>query len=102
MSDIKFSCSNCGQHITIDASYAGDQLACPNCQAPVTVPAAGAAPAKRGGWKIAVALGLVVVGGGAAAMVFLKGAGSGGFPDLRRTGQSGRTRFHTAARQART
>jgi outer membrane protein assembly factor BamB len=81
MSDIKFSCSNCGQHITIDASYAGDQLACPNCQAPVTVPAAGAAPAKRGGWKIAVALGLVVVGGGAAAMVFLKGGDKETAPD---------------------
>lgn len=44
MPDIKFSCSQCGQHISCDESWAGHQLQCPACQANLIVPQA-AAPA---------------------------------------------------------
>lgn len=38
MSDIKFSCPQCGQHITCDALWMGQQLPCPACQNQITVP----------------------------------------------------------------
>jgi hypothetical protein len=44
MSDLKFSCPSCQQHIAADANYAGLQINCPACSAPMTVPAL-AAPA---------------------------------------------------------
>src|SRR5579859_4773507 len=45
MADIKFSCSQCGQHISCDAPWAGHQIQCPACQANLTVPQAQSAPA---------------------------------------------------------
>lgn len=38
MSDLKFTCPNCGQPILVAASEAGRKLACPGCQAPITIP----------------------------------------------------------------
>ncbi len=49
MSDYKFTCPACGQHLMGDESYAGMQIACPSCQLTMTVPpppqaAAGGVP----------------------------------------------------------
>jgi hypothetical protein len=38
MSDLKFSCPSCAQHIQIDESYAGQKIPCPSCAALVRVP----------------------------------------------------------------
>jgi hypothetical protein len=38
MSEIKFSCPGCEQHLEADQSYAGTQIACPTCQVPFTIP----------------------------------------------------------------
>ncbi|HZV34262.1 MAG TPA: hypothetical protein VFB72_06760 [Verrucomicrobiae bacterium] len=54
MSDFKFACPNCGQHVVCDTSNAGMQIACPICQTLLTVPqppptaAAPAAPPTPG------------------------------------------------------
>ena len=58
MSDFKFSCPACGQHISCDTSNAGMTVACPACQTALTVPqppaaAAPAAPATPPGLSIA-------------------------------------------------
>src|SRR5436190_20338359 len=42
MSDLKFSCSSCGQHIQCAAEHAGENIPCPCCAALVRVPAASA------------------------------------------------------------
>jgi hypothetical protein len=38
MSDLKFSCPACAQHIQCDESYAGEKIPCPSCAALVRVP----------------------------------------------------------------
>lgn len=38
MSDFRFACPNCGQHVVCDTSNAGMQIACPVCQTLLTVP----------------------------------------------------------------
>jgi len=38
MSDLKFTCSSCGQHIQCDQDYANERIPCPNCGAVVRVP----------------------------------------------------------------
>jgi DNA-directed RNA polymerase subunit RPC12/RpoP len=38
MSDLKFTCSSCGQHIRCDQDYANERIPCPNCGAVVRVP----------------------------------------------------------------
>jgi hypothetical protein len=38
MADLKFSCGECGQHISCDESWSGHQIQCPACQASLTVP----------------------------------------------------------------
>jgi hypothetical protein len=38
MSDITFSCPSCSQHIACDETYQGDELRCPTCSEPLTVP----------------------------------------------------------------
>src|SRR6185369_10462045 len=40
MSEFKFACSGCGQHIACDDSYAGMSIQCPACQRPMVVPEA--------------------------------------------------------------
>src|SRR5512136_1912839 len=42
MSDFKFSCSNCGQHLSGDERYAGLNIVCPACGKTITVPTAPA------------------------------------------------------------
>jgi hypothetical protein len=46
MSDIKFACPNCQQHIQAEAGYAGMQIACPACHAGMIVPGQAPAPAR--------------------------------------------------------
>jgi DNA-directed RNA polymerase subunit RPC12/RpoP len=38
MADIKFSCGNCGQHISCDELWSGHQIQCPACHNNITVP----------------------------------------------------------------
>src|SRR5687767_794016 len=45
MSDIKFSCSACGQHMVCDAQFAGRNTECPSCRWDITVPSASEAVA---------------------------------------------------------
>jgi hypothetical protein len=39
MSDLKFSCPACGQHIQCDSTHAGENLPCPACAHLIRVPA---------------------------------------------------------------
>ena len=45
MSEFKFACPTCGQHIAGDERWAGMQIKCPSCQADMMVPPLEAAPA---------------------------------------------------------
>lgn len=38
MSDLKFSCPHCEQHVLCDDSYGGHQIQCPTCQRQITIP----------------------------------------------------------------
>lgn len=38
MSELKFSCPHCTQHISCDPAWAGHSLQCPSCQKQITVP----------------------------------------------------------------
>jgi predicted RNA-binding Zn-ribbon protein involved in translation (DUF1610 family) len=38
MSDLKFTCPSCGQHICCDEDYANERIPCPNCGSVVRVP----------------------------------------------------------------
>src|SRR6185312_4735901 len=40
MSEFKFACPICGQHITADSKDAGSQIACPTCYRKIIVPSA--------------------------------------------------------------
>jgi hypothetical protein len=40
MSDFKFSCPNCGQHISATEAWSGRQIQCPSCQQHIAVPGA--------------------------------------------------------------
>jgi hypothetical protein len=44
MSEIKFACPSCQQHIQADAGYAGMQIDCPACKAKMIVPGTRPAP----------------------------------------------------------
>ncbi len=44
MSEFKFACPVCGQHITADASASGTHLECPTCFQKIVVPQAPASP----------------------------------------------------------
>lgn len=39
MADITFTCAHCNQDLSAPVAYAGEVVACPNCQAEITVPA---------------------------------------------------------------
>ena len=41
MSEFKFSCPQCGQHIQCDTLWSGRQINCPACQQPLVVPSLG-------------------------------------------------------------
>ena len=45
MSEFKFSCPSCGQHILCDDGFSGTQINCPTCQQAITVPPAPRATA---------------------------------------------------------
>jgi DNA-directed RNA polymerase subunit RPC12/RpoP len=36
--DIVFNCPNCNQELEVESTAAGSQIACPSCQAPITIP----------------------------------------------------------------
>ncbi|HTL58949.1 MAG TPA: hypothetical protein VL361_24895 [Candidatus Limnocylindrales bacterium] len=38
MADMKFSCPQCGQHISCDEPWAGHQIECPACHSSIVVP----------------------------------------------------------------
>jgi len=38
MAEIKFSCGQCGQHISCDQQWSGHQIQCPSCESALTVP----------------------------------------------------------------
>src|SRR5690349_20768529 len=42
MSEFKFACPVCGQHITADSKDSGSQIACPTCFRKIVVPQAPA------------------------------------------------------------
>jgi len=44
MSEFKFACPVCGQHITADSSTSGGQIECPTCYQKIVVPQAPASP----------------------------------------------------------
>src|SRR5438874_11425642 len=46
MSEFKFACPVCGQHITADSSASGGKLECPTCFQKIVVPQASAADSK--------------------------------------------------------
>ncbi len=46
MSDHKFSCSHCGQHLVTDAKFSGRQIQCPTCNHLISVPVVGNPEAK--------------------------------------------------------
>lgn len=46
MSEFKFACPVCGQHITADSSISGSKLECPTCYRKIIVPQAPAAESK--------------------------------------------------------
>jgi hypothetical protein len=45
MAEIKFSCPQCGQHISGNEQWSGHQIQCPACATPLTVPHAPPPPA---------------------------------------------------------
>ncbi len=45
MSEIKFSCPICAQHISCDAQWAGMQIKCPACEKEILIPGQPSAPA---------------------------------------------------------
>ena len=45
MAEIKFSCPQCGQHITGNEQWSGHQIQCPTCATTLTVPGAVPPPA---------------------------------------------------------
>ncbi len=49
MNEFKFSCPHCQQNIEATPEYAGVQINCPSCQAPIVVPKTPTAPVPRPG-----------------------------------------------------
>src|SRR5258708_5307341 len=47
MSELKFACPVCGQHITADSSTSGKQLECPTCFRKLIIPLAGPAAGSK-------------------------------------------------------
>ena len=48
MSEFKFACPHCGQHIAGDESYCGQQIQCPGCGGAILIPQAQAASPATG------------------------------------------------------
>lgn len=104
MSDFKFSCPNCDQHLNVDDGWIGHQIACPGCQAQIIVPeappvsddadAAGSIPPSspssrpgdvaaagekggKAGLILAILGAVVVIGGSVGGFLFFKSKGGG-------------------------
>lgn len=45
MSDFKFDCPKCGQHLKCDVQCSGQQIDCPTCKTQFAIPAPPARPA---------------------------------------------------------
>ena len=41
MSDLKFNCPSCGQHVQCDIQHAGENIPCPSCAHLIRVPTSG-------------------------------------------------------------
>lgn len=41
MSDLKFNCPSCGQHVQCDIDHAGENIPCPSCAQLIRVPTGG-------------------------------------------------------------
>jgi hypothetical protein len=41
MSDLKFNCPSCGQHVQCDIEHAGENIPCPSCANLIRVPTSG-------------------------------------------------------------
>ena len=41
MSDLKFNCPSCGQHVQCDIDHAGENIPCPSCAQLIRVPTSG-------------------------------------------------------------
>lgn len=52
MSEIKFACPHCGQHIACDSSYAEIGIECPSCNGPLVVPRLSGNTTEHGGMVI--------------------------------------------------
>jgi DNA-directed RNA polymerase subunit RPC12/RpoP len=48
MSDFKFSCPHCKQHLQVNEQFSGRQIQCPNCNHLIRIPAA---PGKTAQYK---------------------------------------------------
>ena|SRR6267143_1895178 len=65
MSEVKFSCPFCQQHVVCDESYCGARLDCPGCNQPIYVPGKSAfAPVATG--KLTLSLPVAAKAAGAA------------------------------------
>jgi len=70
VSDIKFNCPQCGQHLAVDAASAGTTVACPNCSELIVVPAVQSdSPRRAAAPKRAGTRRRFFLAGGAAAIV---------------------------------
>ncbi len=47
MSDLKFNCPSCGQHVQCDIDHAGENIPCPSCAHLIRVPTSGSAVAAK-------------------------------------------------------
>jgi hypothetical protein len=56
MSDVKFKCERCGQPILVAAENAGRELACPSCEAALTIPKSAAETAKKASGRLKLAV----------------------------------------------
>jgi predicted RNA-binding Zn-ribbon protein involved in translation (DUF1610 family) len=74
MSDIKFNCPQCGQHLAVDSTGAGTTVACPKCGQAIIVPhlarTAKAEKPAQAKWWLWSLLGVTAVAVAAAAVWF--------------------------------
>lgn len=56
MSDVKFNCERCGQPILVAAENAGRKLACPSCEAALTIPKPATETAKKASGRLKLAV----------------------------------------------
>jgi hypothetical protein len=62
---VRFNCTSCGQKLSIQTEFAGQQIACPSCHSPATVPSLAVGRGVPGPKVAAVGLILAILGGAA-------------------------------------